>query len=62
MYLGLFIGMKSGVLNIPAVDHHPYTAENKLSSVQECCEVGRTMGLREQDCAALPLFTSHICR
>ncbi|KAM6895772.1 fibulin-1-like [Xenentodon cancila] len=35
--------------------------ESKLPSVKECCEVGMAMGLRGQDCAALPPFTSHIC-
>ncbi|XP_061570251.1 fibulin-1-like isoform X1 [Cololabis saira] len=35
--------------------------ESKLPSVKECCEVGQLMGLRGQNCAALPPFTSRIC-
>ncbi|XP_047245393.1 fibulin-1-like isoform X3 [Girardinichthys multiradiatus] len=35
--------------------------ESKLTSVQECCEAGREIALREHDCTVLPRFTSHIC-
>ncbi|XP_021177717.2 fibulin-1 [Fundulus heteroclitus] len=35
--------------------------ESKLTSVQECCNAGREIALREQDCTALPRFNSHIC-
>ncbi|KAK5607109.1 hypothetical protein CRENBAI_007290 [Crenichthys baileyi] len=35
--------------------------ESKLTSVQECCEAGREIALREHVCTVLPRFTSHIC-
>ncbi|XP_043964219.1 fibulin-1-like [Gambusia affinis] len=35
--------------------------ESKFTSVHECCEAGRAIALRKQDCAALPRFSSHIC-
>ncbi|KAM4711708.1 fibulin-1-like [Anableps anableps] len=35
--------------------------ESKFTSVHECCEAGRAIALRGQDCTALPRFTSHIC-
>ncbi|XP_054911635.1 fibulin-1-like [Poeciliopsis prolifica] len=35
--------------------------ESKLTSVHECCEAGRALALRKQDCTALPRLSSHIC-
>uniref|UniRef100_A0A3B3XXL9 Fibulin-1 n=1 Tax=Poecilia mexicana TaxID=48701 RepID=A0A3B3XXL9_9TELE len=32
-----------------------------FTSVHECCEAGRVIALRKQDCTALPRFSSHIC-
>ncbi|KAM9705554.1 fibulin-1-like [Menidia menidia] len=35
--------------------------ETQIAALQECCEVGRAMAQREQDCAVLPRFTSLMC-
>ncbi|XP_014840501.1 PREDICTED: fibulin-1 isoform X4 [Poecilia mexicana] len=35
--------------------------ESMFTSVHECCEAGRVIALRKQDCTALPRFSSHIC-
>ncbi|XP_037552135.1 fibulin-1 [Nematolebias whitei] len=35
--------------------------ESPIPSVHECCQVGRTVAEREQDCSVLPRFNSLIC-